>query len=96
MTQYCYLQRYFGIDIVSCRPLQWMGDCKDRKWIETQANRKIQDIQQPDKYETDSESQSGEEDDFEVVFGGTCMTRQEGSVRDHDWCVWNYEAGAIQ
>ena len=47
----------------------------------------IQDIQQPVKYETDSDNESDEEGDFEVVYGRTCMTRLARSVRDHDWCV---------
>ena len=39
---------------------------------------------------------SNEKSDFEVVYGGTCMTRSGRSVRDHDqWCVWIYEAGVI-
>ena len=59
------------------------------------ANNKIQDIQQPDEYETDSDNESDEEGDFEVVYGRTCMTRSGRSVRDHDWCVWVYEAGVI-
>ena len=32
---------------------------------------------------------------FEVVYGRTCMTMSRRSVRDHDWCVWIYEAGVI-
>ena len=32
--------------------------------------------------------------DFEVVYGCTSKTRS-GSVRDHDWCVWIYEADVI-
>ena len=59
------------------------------------ANNKIKDIQQPDEYETDSDNESDEEGDFEVVYGRTCMTRSGRSVRDHDWCVWIYEAGVI-
>ena len=50
---------------------------------------------QPDKYVTDSDNESDEEGDFEVVYGRTCMTRSGRSVRDHDWCVWIYEAGVI-
>ena len=44
-------------------------------------------MQQPDKYETDSDNESDEEGDFEVVYGRTCMTRSGRSVRDHDWYV---------
>ena len=55
----------------------------------------MQDIQQQDKYETDSDNESDEEGDFEVVYGRTCMIRSGRSVRDHDWCVWIYEAGFI-
>ena len=32
----------------------------------------MQDIQQQDKYETDSDNESDEEGDFEVVYGRTC------------------------
>ena len=38
---------WFDIDIVSRRLLQW---------IETKANNKIYDIQQPDEYMTDSDT----------------------------------------
>ena len=55
----------------------------------------MQDIQQPDKYETDSDNWSDEEGDFEVVYGRTCMTRSGRSVPDRDWCVSIYEAGVI-
>ena len=41
------------------------------------------------------DNESAEEGDFEVVYGKTCMTMSERSVRDHDWCVWIYEAGVI-
>ena len=54
---------------------------------------KIRDIERPDKYETDSDNAS---DEFEeVVYGRTCMTGSGRSVRDHNWCVWIYEAGVI-
>ena len=52
-------------------------------------------MQQPDKYDTDSDNESDEQGDSEVVYGRTCMTRSGRSVRDHDWCVWIYEAGVI-
>ena len=39
---------------------------------------KIQDIQQPDNYETDSDNVSDEE----AVYGRTCMTRSGRSVQD--------------
>ena len=48
-----------------------------------QANNKIQDIQQ-EKYETDSDNESDEQGDFEVVYGRTCMTRSGRSLRDRD------------
>ena len=44
---------------------------------------------------TDSDNESDEEGDFEVVYGRTCMTSSLRSVRDHHWCVWIYEAGVI-
>ena len=50
---------------------------------------------QQDKYVTDSDNESDEEGDFEVVFGWTCMTSSGRSVRGHHWCVWIYEAGVI-
>ena len=58
---------------------------------------RLQDIQQPDKYDTDSDKENDEEGDFEVVYGRTCVTRSGRSVRlvDHHWCVWIYEAGVI-
>ena len=40
----------------------------------------IQEIQQLDEYETDSDTESDEEGDFEKV-GKTCTTRSEGAVR---------------
>ena len=74
---------------VSRRLLQWVA-----RIIETLmgGNNKIQDIQQPDKYETDSDNKSDKEGDFEVFYGRTCMTRLGRSVRVHDWI---YEAGFI-
>ena len=48
---------------------------------------------QPDKYVTDSDYEK--EGDFGVVYGRTCMTSWERSVRDHHWCVWIYKAGVI-
>ena len=83
MVQFCDLRLQFDtdIDIVSRRLLEW---------IETQANDKIHDIQQPDEYMTDSDTWGDEEGDFEVVYSRTCMTRSGRSVRD--WCVCFYEA----
>ena len=54
---------------------------------------KIQDIQQPDNYETDSDNASDEE----AVHGRTCTTGSGTgrSVQDHNWCVWFYEDGVI-
>ena len=53
-------------------------------------------MEQPDKYETDLGNESPEEEgDFEVVYNRTCMTWSGRSVRDHDWCVWVYEAGVL-
>ena len=39
---------------------------------------------QQDKYVTDSDNESDEEGDFEVVYGRTYMTRSGISVRNHD------------
>ena len=55
----------------------------------------MQDIQQPDKYQTDLGNESEEEGDFDVVYSRICMTRSGRSVRDHNWCVWIYKAGVI-
>ena len=68
---------YLGIDFVS----------RIENGLKLRPKNKIQDIQQPDKYETDSDNESDEEGDFEVAYGRTCMTRSGRSVRDHDWCV---------
>ena len=43
-----------------------------------------------------SDNESAEEGDFEVVYGKTCMTMSERSVRDHDWRVWICKAGVIR
>ena len=57
----------------------------------------MQDIQQPDKYKTDSDKimKVPKKVTFQVFYGRTCMTMSGRSVRDHDWCVWIYEAGVI-
>ena len=44
---------------------------------------------------TDSDNESDEEGDFEVVYGRTFMTTSGRSVRDHHRCVWIYDAGVI-
>ena len=44
---------------------------------------------------TDSDNESEEEGDFEVVYGRKCMTSSGRSVPDHHWCVWIYEASVI-
>ena len=94
MVQFCYLRLYFVIDIVSRRLLQWIARIENGLKLRP-TTRYMQDIQQQDKYETDSDNESDEEGDFEVVYGRTCMIRSGRSVRDHDWCVWIYEAGFI-
>ena len=49
-----------------------------------------------DKYETDSDNESDEEDDFEVVYGRTCMTDQVGKISTRSWLVRLYpEADVI-
>ena len=82
LVQFCYFQDYILalmlFPVVSCNGLQGLK----MDW------NKIQDIQQPVNYETDSDNKSDDEGDFEVVYSGTCMTRSGRSVRDHDWCVW--------
>ena len=45
--------------------------------------------EQPDDYETGSDTESDEEDDFEVVLSSGYVW----SVRD--WCVSIYEAGVL-
>ena len=96
MVQFCYLRLYFGFDIVSRRLLQWIARIENglklrpttryRTYVYNNqiSTRLIQIIKA-----------SNEESDFEVVYGRTCMTRSGRSVRDHDWCVWIYEAGVI-
>ena len=44
---------------------------------------------------TDSDNESEEEGDFEVVYGRTCMTSSRRSVGGHHCCVWIYEAVVI-
>ena len=44
---------------------------------------------------TDSDNESQEEGDFEVVYSRKCLPNCGRSVRDHHWYVWIYEAGAI-
>ena len=80
---FCYSTRlYFGNDIVSRRLLQWIARIENGLKFRP-CNNKIQDIQQPDKYEADSDNESTEEGNFEVVYGRT--GRED---RDHDWCVY--------
>ena len=52
-------------------------------------------VSEPDKYETDSDNESDEKGDFEVVYGRTCMARSGRSVRDR-WCVWICENSALE
>ena len=94
MVQFCYLRLHFGIDNISrrcCNGLQglktdWnLGQQQDTGHTVT---RKVHDWFR-------SDNESAEEGDFEVVYGRTCKTMSERSVRDHDWCVWIYEAGVI-
>ena len=85
MLQFCLLRLYFGIDIVSRRLLQWIARVENG--LKLRPTIRYWDIQQPDKYETDSDNESDEEGGFEVVYDRTCMTRPAGSARDHDWCV---------
>ena len=66
-------------------------------WVE-QAFVGREEIRTPLKspaWEARSNSESAEEGDFEVVYSRTCMNMSGRSVRDHDWCVWIYEAGVI-
>ena len=63
-------------------------DFKDWKRNETWADNKIQDTQQPDKYETDSDNESDEEGDFEVVYGS--VHDQFGKIRTRSWLVRLY------
>ena len=51
MVQFCYLRLYFSIDNVSRRLLQWIARIKNGLKL----TPTIQDIQQPDKYKTDSD-----------------------------------------
>ena len=96
MVQYCYLRLYFGIDNVSRRLLQWIARIK---WMDSNLGQQ-QDkghtaiIWVQDWFRSDSES-SAEGGDFEVVYSRTCMTMSGRSVRDHNWCIWIYEAGVI-
>ena len=90
MVQFCYLRLYFGIDNVSRRLLQWIARIKNGLKLRPTTRYRTYSNQ---IFRSDSES--AEEGDFEVVYGRTCMTMSGRSVRDHDWCVWIYEAGVI-
>ena len=55
-----------------------------------------QDIQQPVKYETDSDNESDDEGDFEVVYSGSDMHDQVGKISTRSWLVrlaWMYADG---
>ena len=86
---------YFGFDNVCRRLLQWIARKKNRLKLRpttiycTYSNQ----IKVQEWFRSDDES--AEEGDFEVVYGRTCMTMSERSVRDHDWCFWIYEAAVI-
>ena len=73
-----------GIDFVSRRLLKWISRIENGLKL------------RPTRYRTHGNKIStrliqiikrDEEGDFEVVYGRTCMTRLERSVRDHDLCV---------
>ena len=86
---------YFGIDNVCRRLLQWIARIKNRLKLRptTRYCTYSNQIKVQEWFRSDDES--AEEGDFEVVYGRTCMTMLERSVRDHDWCVWIYEAAVI-
>ena len=86
---------YFGIDNVCRRLLQWIARIKSRLKLRptTRYCTYSNQIKVQEWFRSDDES--AEEGDFEVVYGRTCMTMLERSLRDHDWCVWIYEAAVI-
>ena len=92
MVQFCYLRLF--INNFSRRQLQWIARIKNGFKLRPTTRYRIQ---QQHKYETDSDpdDENAEEGDFEEVYGRTFMTMSGRSVRDHDWCVWIYEAGVI-
>ena len=93
MVQFCYLRQYFGIDNVCRRLLQWIARIKNGLKLRPTTRYRTYSNQISTRLRSDNES--AEEGDFEVVYGRTCMTMSERSVRDHDWCVWIYETGVI-
>ena len=93
MVQFCYLRPYFGIDNVCRRLLQWIARIKNGLKLRPTTRYRTYSNQISTRLRSDDESAEG--GDFEVVYGRTCMTMSERSVRDHDWCVWIYEAGVI-
>ena len=99
-----YLRLYFGTDNVSRRLWQWIASHQKMDWNLGQLSghtvNKIPEHTRPGhtatRYVQDwirSDSESAEEGHFEVVYCRTCMTISGRSIRDHDWCVWIYEAG---
>ena len=70
----CYFKAWYGID--ELQSVSFKTSVNDLDVPEV----KIQEIQQLDEYETDSDSESDEEGDFEVV-SKTCTTRSRSAVR---------------
>ena len=69
----CYL---FRTETFFC--IKWIPPKKNGTVLLFKTIFKIQDIQQPDNYETDSDNVSDEE----AVYGRTCMTRSGRSVQN--------------
>ena len=64
--------------VVCCNGLQGLK----MDWNLSQQQDTGHTASEPDKYETDSDNESDEKGDFEVVYGRTCMARSWRSVRD--------------
>ena len=86
---------YFGIDNVCRRLLQWIARIKNRLKLRSTTRYCTYSNQIKVQEWFRSDDESAEEGDFEVVYGRTYMTMSERWVRDHDWCVWIYEAAVI-
>ena len=77
MVQFCYLRLYFGTEIVSRRLLQWIARIENGLKLRPTTRHRTHAVYQLDKYITDSDNESDEEGDLEVVYGRKCMTRAE-------------------
>ena len=90
MVKFSYLRLYNGTDNVSRRLLQNGLKLRPTRYQDIHTSRHwTYSNQDTCTYWFLSDNESAEKGDFEVVYS----SRTVRSIRDHDWCVWIYEAG---